>query len=193
MNASGLVTGSAVTKCKSGTGTVTATNNAHVSDTSTITVNNTETVSSVTIAPAAGTMAELATVQLNATMTLSDASTALCNTGCCGTTTTWASAGMLRSIRAAWSPAARSPKCAGGTGTVTATNNAHVSNTSTITVNNDETVFTMTIAPASATITEAARCSLNATASLSNGEHQRLQYRLLRHDHDLGCGRQRHG
>ena len=169
VNSSGLVTGSAVTKCVPGTGTVTATNSAHVSNTSTITVTNNESVSALAIAPASASIAELTTVQLNATATLSDASTVACNTRCCGTTTTWAAVGAVSVNSSGLVTGSAVTKCVNGAGTVTATNNAHVSNTSTITVTNTETVSSVTIAPASTSIAEAGTIQLNATASLSDG------------------------
>ena len=168
VGASGLVTGSHVAGCAGGSGTVTAANNAHGSNTSTITVTNDETVSGMAVAPATATIAELGSVQINATASLSNATTTPCNTNCCSTTTTWAAAGNVTVGASGLVTGSHVAGCAGGSGAVTATNNTHPSSASTITVTNDETVSGISIAPTSATIIKLGTVQINATANISD-------------------------
>jgi hypothetical protein len=143
--------------------------NTVFSNTCSLTYMNLNSISSMYISPSSATIAEQGHVQLNAIATISDGSTTSCNTGCCGTATTWTPTGNVTVGASGLVTGVNVAKCAGGSGTVKATNNGHTSNVSNITVTNIDTVSSITVTPNPGTVSVGGTLQMTATAGISDG------------------------
>jgi len=154
-----------------GSGTVIGNNTDCATPTATpatVTVTNDESLVALYVTPAAATILELGSFQLTATGTLSDATTINCNDSCMGMPTTWSAAGNVFVARGLVT-GNHVAGCAGGAGTVKAVHDIFTSNTSIITVTNDESLTGIDLRPDAVNIMVGDTFTMNVLGYVSDG------------------------
>ena len=170
VDGSGLV--SAAANATPGDYTITATSTADgsKSGTATITVTEAPAVNSVTISPAAASVAQGGTQQLTATVSV---------TGGAAQTVSWTSSGVAQGVTVDGSglvSAAANATTGEYTITATSTADGSKSGTATITVTAAPAVNSVTVSPASASVVQGGTQQLTATVSVTGGAAQTVSW-----------------